>query len=173
MRPLSQSEWIMAALFAGFLIYLAMKGKLGAYWSLLAGGGSPAAAKAAASRSAAASSTGGGIAGGMLGGIVGGGGAASSGGIFGDILSGAGLGGLSGIFDNLSGWFGGTANAASPGSLASQLPPMTVGGTSSSVPPIAIGGGMVSGTVTGDGQTRATAWSLIPGKVPTLPAVRF
>jgi hypothetical protein len=34
---LSQSSVIVAALAAGFVLYLAVKGRLGVYWSLLAG----------------------------------------------------------------------------------------------------------------------------------------
>ena len=40
---LSQSEALLAAIFVGFMLYLAAKGKLRAYWSLLVGGGSGAA----------------------------------------------------------------------------------------------------------------------------------
>jgi hypothetical protein len=36
---MSQSGLLGAALIAGFFIYLAMQGKLGAYWSLMTGGG--------------------------------------------------------------------------------------------------------------------------------------
>ena len=36
---MSQSEWIGAAIIAGFFIFLAMKGKLATYWRLLTGGG--------------------------------------------------------------------------------------------------------------------------------------
>jgi hypothetical protein len=50
---LSQSEWIAVAILAGFLIYLAIKGKLANYWSLLTGG---AAAGTSASSTAASSS---------------------------------------------------------------------------------------------------------------------
>jgi hypothetical protein len=47
---LSQSEWIAVAILAGFLIFLAIKGKLANYWSLLTGG-------AAAGTSASSTST--------------------------------------------------------------------------------------------------------------------
>ena len=43
---LSQSEWIAVAVVAGFLVFLAIKGKLGNYWTLLSGGGTPAKAAA-------------------------------------------------------------------------------------------------------------------------------
>jgi hypothetical protein len=49
---LSQSEWIAVAILAGFLIFLAIKGKLANYWSLLTGG-----AAAGTSGTTAASST--------------------------------------------------------------------------------------------------------------------
>jgi hypothetical protein len=51
---LSQSEWIAVAILAGFLIFLAIKGKLANYWSLLTGG----AAAGTASSSSTASTTG-------------------------------------------------------------------------------------------------------------------
>jgi hypothetical protein len=37
--PISQSEVIVGALIVGFIVFLAVKGRLGAYWSLLVGGG--------------------------------------------------------------------------------------------------------------------------------------
>ena len=40
---ISQAEWIVAAIVAGFLLFLAIKGKLGNYWRLLTGGGKAAA----------------------------------------------------------------------------------------------------------------------------------
>jgi hypothetical protein len=57
---LSQSEWIAVAILAGFLIYLAIKGKLANYWSLLTGGAAAgtASSPSAASSSAASSSAG-------------------------------------------------------------------------------------------------------------------
>lgn len=68
---MSQSEWIVVAIVAGFLVYLASKQRLGAYWSLLVGGGTPAAAKAAPANAAGA------VAGGFLGGQPGAGGTSS------------------------------------------------------------------------------------------------
>ena len=50
---MSQSEWIAAALIAGFILYLAVKGKLNAYWWLLAGGGTGAKPSGAAKGAAA------------------------------------------------------------------------------------------------------------------------
>lgn len=41
---MSQSEVIAVTLVGGFVLYLAMAGKLGAYWSLLTGGGAASAA---------------------------------------------------------------------------------------------------------------------------------
>jgi hypothetical protein len=35
----TQSGWIAAALIAGFLLWLALQNRLGAYWSILSGGG--------------------------------------------------------------------------------------------------------------------------------------
>jgi hypothetical protein len=40
---MSQSSAMGAALIAGFVVFLMMKGKLGAYWSILIGGGAKAA----------------------------------------------------------------------------------------------------------------------------------
>jgi hypothetical protein len=51
---LSQSEWIAVAILAGFLIFLAIKGKLANYWSLLTGG---AAAGTASSSTASTTGT--------------------------------------------------------------------------------------------------------------------
>jgi len=51
---LSQSEWIAVAILAGFLVFLAIKGKLANYWSLLTGG----AVGGTASSSPASSSVG-------------------------------------------------------------------------------------------------------------------
>jgi hypothetical protein len=51
---LSQSEWIAVAILAGFLIYLSIKGKLAAYWTLLTGGAAGGAAAAGASPAATA-----------------------------------------------------------------------------------------------------------------------
>lgn len=65
---LSQSEWIAVAILAGFLIFLAIKGKLANYWSLLTGGAATGAASSAASSSAASSA--GGAAGSILGGLA-------------------------------------------------------------------------------------------------------
>lgn len=59
MRPLSQSEWIVAAILGGFFVYLAIRGKLGNYWSLMVGGGSGAAAKGAAAQAGSAQGGGG------------------------------------------------------------------------------------------------------------------
>jgi hypothetical protein len=41
---MSQSQVMIGALLAGFFVYLAMAGKLAAYWSILIGGGSGQAA---------------------------------------------------------------------------------------------------------------------------------
>jgi hypothetical protein len=49
---LSQSEWIAVAILAGFLIYLSIKGKLAAYWTLLTGGAAASSSTAAASSTA-------------------------------------------------------------------------------------------------------------------------
>jgi hypothetical protein len=43
---MSQSGIMVAALLGGFVVFLAMQGKLGNYWSILLGGGSTAAAPA-------------------------------------------------------------------------------------------------------------------------------
>jgi hypothetical protein len=39
---MSQSQVLVGALLAGFVVYLAMNGKLAAYWKLLTGGGTAA-----------------------------------------------------------------------------------------------------------------------------------
>ena len=82
---LSQSSLMGAALIAGFILYLGMSGKLGAYWSILTGGtakgGTAASATApsgttttppasATNPPAVTPSTPGSIVGGILGGIV-------------------------------------------------------------------------------------------------------
>jgi hypothetical protein len=54
---MSQSTVMVGALFAGFLVWLAMNGKLQAYWALLLGGGSSTASTA--STPATTSSSGG------------------------------------------------------------------------------------------------------------------
>lgn len=69
MRQLSQSEWIMGAIVAGFVVFLAVRGKLGNYWSLLVGGGSGAAEKGAAAQAGSAAG-GGGLLGTGLGGLL-------------------------------------------------------------------------------------------------------
>ena len=75
---MSQSEWIGGAIIAGFLIFLAMKGKLATYWRLLTGGGTGKAASSGAG--ASTGSTIGGIVGGLVGPGLGGVGAAIGGG---------------------------------------------------------------------------------------------
>jgi hypothetical protein len=62
---LSQSEWILIAILAGFLVYLAIKGKLGVYWTLLTGGA------AASSSTSSTSSTVGSVAGAVAGAVTG------------------------------------------------------------------------------------------------------
>jgi hypothetical protein len=52
----SQSSVIAAALIGGFLLWLALNGKLAAYWSILTGGGAPGAAGGGATAAGAASS---------------------------------------------------------------------------------------------------------------------
>jgi hypothetical protein len=64
---LSQSEWIAVAILAGFLIFLAIKGKLANYWSLLTGG---AAAGSSSTASTTASTAASGVAGAVAGAIV-------------------------------------------------------------------------------------------------------
>jgi hypothetical protein len=63
---MSQGQWIAAALVAGFLAYLSVKGKLPRYWSFLTGGG----ASQSAAKSAAASGVGG-AAGSVIGAVTG------------------------------------------------------------------------------------------------------
>lgn len=60
--PGSQSEWIVGAIVAAFLLWLAAKQRLGVYWSLFSGGG--------ASTSSAAGSSAGSAIGGAVGGAV-------------------------------------------------------------------------------------------------------
>lgn len=67
MRQLSQSEWIAVAILAGFLVFLAIKGKLANYWSLLTGGAASAASSSSSSSSAGSSV--GGLAGAVTGGL--------------------------------------------------------------------------------------------------------
>jgi hypothetical protein len=43
---MSQSGVIVASLVGGFILWLALQGRLGAYWTLLAGGGSKGATAA-------------------------------------------------------------------------------------------------------------------------------
>jgi len=50
---MTQSGWLAAALLAGFLLWLAMQGKLQAYWSILAGGAPAAPATTPAAATAA------------------------------------------------------------------------------------------------------------------------
>jgi hypothetical protein len=64
---MSQSEWIVAALVAGFLVFLAMKGKLARYWSLLIGGGTGASSPSSSSGTSPLA-----IGGGLVGSIAGG-----------------------------------------------------------------------------------------------------
>jgi hypothetical protein len=66
---LSQSEWIAVAILAGFLIFLAIKGKLANYWSLLTGGA--AAGTSASSTSSTATSAVGSVAGAAAGAATG------------------------------------------------------------------------------------------------------
>jgi len=80
----SQSAWIAATIVAAFLLFLALRGKLNAYWSLLIGGGAPAGSPGAQPASGGgASSTAPtsplDIAGGLVGGIAGGGAAGAAG----------------------------------------------------------------------------------------------
>jgi len=75
---MNQSAWIAAAIVAAFLMFLAIKGKLGAYWSLLVGGGAPKGSPGATPASGASGASTPGtspldIAGGLVGGIGGGG----------------------------------------------------------------------------------------------------
>ena len=44
---MSQSGLMVAALIGGFIVYLAMQGKLGTYWTLMTGGGGSSAASTA------------------------------------------------------------------------------------------------------------------------------
>jgi hypothetical protein len=71
---MSQSEWIAVAIVAGFLVYLAIKGKLATYWTMLTGGGAAssaaggvAGAVAGAAGGAATSSAAGAVAGAVAG----------------------------------------------------------------------------------------------------------
>ena len=48
---MSQSSVMLAALLAGFVVYLAIKQRLGVYWSILIGGGSAASSTATSSTS--------------------------------------------------------------------------------------------------------------------------
>lgn len=52
---MSQSSLMIASLLGGFLVYLAMNGKLAAYWSILIGGGSSSASTGATTTTPAAS----------------------------------------------------------------------------------------------------------------------
>lgn len=102
MRSPTQGEWIVGALIVGFVVYLAMRGKLGTYWSLLMGG---AIAKAPAATTAPAASSG-------------------MGSVLGAIPGLGGIGALGGIFDGL---FGSSADATqAPGSSSSTS---STGGT--------------------------------------------
>src|SRR5262245_25749350 len=67
---MSQSEWIVASVIAGFVLFLALKGKLGTYWSLLIGGGSGAKSSSPSGGASAATNPLG-IAGGLAGGVFG------------------------------------------------------------------------------------------------------
>jgi hypothetical protein len=68
---LSQSEWIAVAILAGFLIFLAIKGKLANYWSLLTGGAAAGTSSTASSSTASSSTTAGGLAGAAAGAATG------------------------------------------------------------------------------------------------------
>jgi hypothetical protein len=48
---------MVAALLGGFIVFLAMQGKLGAYWSILIGGGSKAASSGTATAPATTGTT--------------------------------------------------------------------------------------------------------------------
>ena len=52
---MSQSGLMVAALIGGFVVYLAMQGKLGAYWTLMTGGGGSSSTTAPAATSTAPS----------------------------------------------------------------------------------------------------------------------
>lgn len=54
---LSQSGLMVAALLGGFVVFLALQGKLGNYWSILLGGGASATTGAASPTSATTSPT--------------------------------------------------------------------------------------------------------------------
>lgn len=54
---MNQSSLMAGALLAGFVVYLAMNGKLAAYWSILIGGGSGSAASSATGSGSAATSS--------------------------------------------------------------------------------------------------------------------
>ena len=54
---MSQSSLMVAALLGGFIVYLALAGKLQAYWSILIGGGSSAAATSSGSTTGSGGST--------------------------------------------------------------------------------------------------------------------
>jgi hypothetical protein len=71
----SQSEWIAVAIVTGFLLFLAMKGRLANYWALLTGGtgGATGAAPAATPTGIAASIATGGAVGSAIGSAIGGG----------------------------------------------------------------------------------------------------
>lgn len=56
---MSQSSWLAAALIGGFVLWLALNGKLPTYWDFLKGGGQKAATPAPAA--ASSSSSGGGF----------------------------------------------------------------------------------------------------------------
>ena len=115
---MSQSEWIGAAIIAGFLIFLAMKGKLATYWRMLTGG-------AIATKGGAGGTAGGG-AGSTIGGILGG-------------LAGPGLGNLGSV---LGGAVSGEADASAiPGAIGGTI---TQGGVTSPTSFPAIPGGMLS-----------------------------
>ena len=54
---MSQSGLMVAALIGGFIVYLAMQGKLGTYWTLMTGGGGSSTAAAPAATSPSATTT--------------------------------------------------------------------------------------------------------------------
>lgn len=56
---MSQSSWLAAALIGGFVLWLALNGKLPTYWDFLKGGGAKAATPAPAASSSDSSSGGG------------------------------------------------------------------------------------------------------------------
>jgi hypothetical protein len=75
---LSQSEWIAVAILAGFLIFLAIKGKLANYWSLLTGGAASGTSSAASTATTTAGTLAGTAAGAATGALPSGGTSTSS-----------------------------------------------------------------------------------------------